>query len=66
MDVHIEEMHTAVRAVDAQALLTPAVLSQIVQAVLQELEHRAKGDQTRKSELDLRSVVERQRAKGMR
>lgn len=62
MDVHIEELHTSVDAVDAEALLSPAVLARIVAAVKRQLDDDARGDLIRADETDLRSVVERQRA----
>ncbi|MDQ4054024.1 MAG: hypothetical protein M3237_15165 [Actinomycetota bacterium] len=62
MDVHIEELHTSVDAVDAEALLSPAVLTRIVAAVKRQLDDEARGDLIRADETDLRSVVERQRA----
>lgn len=62
MSVHIDEIETTVQVVDPQALLTPAVLEQIVAAVLARLVARERADEARATELDLRSVVEQQRA----
>lgn len=62
MAVHIDEVHTSVQVVDPQALLTPAVLEQIVAAVLERLSARDRDSQARGTELDRRSVVEQQRA----
>jgi len=62
VDVRIEELTTAVHAVDPAALLTPAVLGQVVDAVLAQLATRSRDEQTLGSELDLRPVVEQQRA----
>lgn len=62
MDVHIEELHTTLESVNAEALLSPAVLARIVSAVKRELKDDARGDLIRADETDLRSVVERQRA----
>lgn len=64
MDVRIEELTTAVHAVDPEALLTPAVLARVVDAVLAQLAARGGHQQTRDSELDLRSIVEQQRSGG--
>ena len=64
MDVRIEELTTTVHAVDPEALLTPAVLARVVDAVLATLAARNRDEQTRDSELDLRSIVEQQRAVG--
>lgn len=38
MDVQINEMTTTVEATDGQTLLTPALMQQIVRAVMAELE----------------------------
>ncbi|MCW2714563.1 MAG: hypothetical protein JWN88_1610 [Frankiales bacterium] len=62
MDVRIEELTTAVHAVDPEALLTPAVLGRVVEAVLARLAANERDEQSRGRELDLRSVVEQQRA----
>jgi len=64
VDVHIDELTTSVHSVDPEALLTPAVLSRVVDAVLAQLAAKGRDEQTRGSELDLRSVVEQQRAGG--
>jgi hypothetical protein len=61
MPVRIEEVNTSVQVVDPQALLSPAVLAQIVEAVLRQLDARDRESQARGTELDLRSVVEQQR-----
>jgi hypothetical protein len=62
MPVRIEEVHTSVQVVDPQTLLTPAVLAQVVEAVIRQLDARDRAEQSRGTELDLRSVVEQQRA----
>ena len=62
MDVRIEELSTTVAAVDPEALLTPAVVTRLVDAVLAQLSARARSDSVVRSERDLRSVVEQQRA----
>lgn len=64
MSVHIDEVQTSVQVVDQQALLTPAVLEQVVAAVLARLDSRARDEHARGTERDLRSVVEQQRAVG--
>jgi len=64
MAVHIDEISTSVQVVDAQELLSPQVLERIVAAVVARLDARDRDEQSRASERDLRSVVERQRAKG--
>ncbi|MEP6817670.1 MAG: hypothetical protein ABI873_19200 [Marmoricola sp.] len=60
--MRIEELHTSVHSVGANALLTPEVLARIVAAVKSELKTEAQGARVRDTEHDLRSVVERQRA----
>jgi hypothetical protein len=62
MDVHIEELNTSVDVLDTQALLTPDVLAQLVAAVIAQLESRRQETQSRRTELDTRSVIEQQRA----
>ena len=61
MEIRIEELSTSIDAVDGQALLTPAVLARIVAAVRAELAREDQARLIRDSEMDLRSVVERQR-----
>lgn len=61
MPIRIEEIHTSVQVVDPQTLLSPAVLAQIVEAVLRQLDLRTQQSRARATELDLRSVVEQQR-----
>jgi len=61
MPVRIEEINTSVQVVDAQALLSPAVVAQIVETVLRQLDARDRESRARDTELDLRSVVEQQR-----
>lgn len=62
MPIRIEEMHTTVRVVDSQELLSAAVLAKVVEAVLRRLEERDQQSQARDTERDLRSVVEQQRS----
>jgi hypothetical protein len=44
MDVHIGEMETTVRAVDAGSLLSPDVLERIVASVVTRLDERTASD----------------------
>ena len=62
MDVRIDELHTSVDVVDGGALLTPGTLAEIVRAVLRALENEERAWAALRSDLDTRSVVERQRA----
>ncbi len=64
MDVRIDELHTSVDVVDGGALLTPATLSEIVRAVLRALQDEERRRDALRSDLDTRSVVERQREDG--
>lgn len=64
MDVRIEEVTTSVHVVDPQSLLTPDVLARVVEAVVARLDARTRDTGVLGSELDLRSVVEQQRAGG--
>jgi hypothetical protein len=61
MDVRIEQMTTTVDSVDPSSLLTPAVLAQIVDAVILRLETAGRAARRRATELDTRSVVDQQR-----
>jgi hypothetical protein len=61
MDVRIEQMTTTVDSVDPSSLLTPAVLAQIVDAVILRLETAGRAARSRATELDTRSVVDQQR-----
>jgi hypothetical protein len=61
MDVRIEQMTTTVDSVDPSALLTPAVLARIVDAVISDLETAKLAARMRSAELDMRSVVDQQR-----
>jgi len=60
MDVHIDEMSTTVRVVDSQSVLSPAVLAQIVKAVIAAIDAREGTERIRHSETRIRSVVEQQ------
>ena len=64
MPIRIEEMHTSVRVVDAEALLSPALIARIVEAVLARIHEDEQQSKARDTERDLRSVVEQQRAAG--
>ncbi len=61
MDVRIDELVTRVDAIDGTALLSPETLDRIVRAVLRALENQQRGRDTLRSDIDTRSVVERQR-----
>ena len=50
MDIHINEIDSTVRATDSQALLSPPMLRQIVQAVLAELRDQQGAEQRRQAE----------------
>lgn len=57
MDVHIGEMQSEVRPVDDRSVLSPEVLSRVVDATLAELERRRVGEQQAHSDTQLwRSV----------
>ncbi len=62
MPVHINELELTVDVVDPAALLSPVVLDQIVAAVLARQAAQQRAERSRATELDLQSVVERQRA----
>jgi hypothetical protein len=61
MDVRIDQLDSTVDAVDGADLLTPDVLDRIVQSVLGALRAQQQGEQTLRSDLDMRSIVEQQR-----
>jgi hypothetical protein len=61
MDVRIEQMTTTVDSVDPSALLTPAMLAEIVDAVIVRLEKTRRAERSRATEVDTRSVVDQQR-----
>lgn len=61
MDVRIEQVTSTVESVDPAALLTPAVLGRIVEAVIARLEADRRAAQRRASEVDTRPVIEQQR-----
>ena len=64
MPIEIQELHTSVEVAAPESVLTPAVLAQVVKAVLAELDARERPAQARASELDLRPVIQQQRSKG--
>ena len=57
MDVHIGEINSTVRATDAQALLSPQVLNQIVEIVLEHMRQEKDHEQRVTDEHRLRSGV---------
>lgn len=61
MDVRIEQVTSTVESVDPSALLTPAVLARIVDAVIARLEADTRAAHRRASEADTRPVIEQQR-----
>lgn len=60
-EVHISELESQVDVVDGGALLSPAALRRIVEAVIAELEKRKTREKSLKSDIDTRSIVEQQR-----
>ncbi len=62
MDVRIDELHSTVDTVGAEALLSPQVLARIVAAVRASLDQRSTAERDRKADVDTRSIVEQQRA----
>ncbi len=57
MDVHIGEINSTVRATDAQSLLSPQVLDQIVEIVLERMRQEKDHEQRVTDEHRLRSGV---------
>ena len=57
MDVHIGEINSTVRATDAQALLSPQVLDQIVEIVLERMRQEKDHERRVTDEHRLRSSV---------
>lgn len=64
MPVEIRELVTRVDVVDPESMLSPAVLEQIVTAVLDRLQAREQAGRARASGFVIESVVQEQRAKG--
>ena len=44
-DVHIQEVAVSLRTIDGESVLTPALMAQIVSAVIEVLEKRDRGRQ---------------------
>ncbi len=57
MDVHIGEINSTVRATEAQALLSPQVLNQIVKIVIERLREEQAHERRAADEHRLRSGV---------
>lgn len=55
MDVHVDEMNSTVRATDAQTLLSPQMLEQIIKAVLERLREEQAYERRVADERDIRS-----------
>ena len=55
MDMHIGEMNSVVRATDTQTLLSPQLLNQIVNAVLERLRAEQERERRIANERDIRS-----------
>jgi hypothetical protein len=64
MPVEIQQLTIQATVVEPKGLLTPEVLDQVVEAVLQRLAVRDAATRSRGTEHDLRSIVEQQRARG--
>lgn len=62
MDVVIDEIQSHVNVVDENTLLSAETLQRIVRAVLAALAAEHRGQDALRADLDLRSVVEQQRA----
>jgi hypothetical protein len=62
MDVQIDEVNSTVEVVDRSELLSPEVLARIVAAVRASLAAERRGQHDRAADVDVRSVVEQQRA----
>jgi hypothetical protein len=57
MDVHISEVTSTVRATDSQSMLSPAVLRQIVAAVIAELKRQEQEEMRRQCDTRLEAGV---------
>lgn len=64
MPIEIQELVTQVEVTDSQSLLSPEVLARIVETVLERLKANEQAEQARRSEHDLRPIVEQQRDAG--
>jgi hypothetical protein len=62
MDVQIDELTSTVEVVDREALLSPELLARIVAAVRAGLAAERRLERDRAQDVDVRSVVEQQRA----
>jgi hypothetical protein len=62
MDVQIDEVTSTVEVVDREAFLSPEILARIVAAVRASLVAERKLEHDRAQDVDVRSVVEQQRA----
>jgi hypothetical protein len=62
MDVQIDELTSTVEVVDREALLSPELLARIVAAVRASLAAERRLERDRAQDVDVRSVVEQQRA----
>jgi hypothetical protein len=64
MPIEIQELVTQVEVVDSEAVLDPRVFARIVEQVLAASRDRERTEQARRSELDIRPIVEQQRDRG--
>jgi hypothetical protein len=62
--VEIHELVTRVEVTDSQSVLSPEVLARIVEAVLEKLRRDQQAQRARRTEHDLRPIVEQQRDAG--
>jgi hypothetical protein len=62
MDVQIDEVTSTVDVVDRETLLSPEILARIVAAVRASLTAERRQQHDRAEDVDVRSVVEQQRA----
>ncbi|MDT4936851.1 MAG: hypothetical protein QOG80_522 [Pseudonocardiales bacterium] len=62
MDVEINEVHSTIDTIDRETLLSPEILARIVAAVRASLRAEQAHQRDRAEDVDVRSVVEQQRA----